>query len=196
MKALTNRQLTQVSKRLDQFFNLATKQEINNGINWYKKANNICKEIAEEYDTCEIKVAGVISALSPRNKWERNIKDARTVFQAIKDGKGPNDVKVSTFHQFKFKAFEIAKGNQKIEEKSKKTFAFINNIAHLDDKFVTIDIWHLRACFKGHVKSSTAGKIAYQQIQDLTIKKAEEVGLKGYEYQAVIWESIRNKYVY
>ena len=41
---------------------------------------------------------------------------------------------------------------------------------------------------------SFCGKLAYEQIQNLTIKKADKIGLKGYEYQAIIWESIRNKF--
>ena len=36
----------------------------------------------------------------------------------------------------------------------------------------------------------------YNQIQKLTLKKADKLGLKGFEYQAILWESIRNKFVY
>jgi hypothetical protein len=39
------------------------------------------------------------------------------------------------------------------------------------------------------IDSATIGKIAYQQIKDLTIKKANKLGLTGFEFQAVIWLS-------
>ena len=192
MKQLTKYQLNKISRNLDKWFNLATKEEIKEGLEWYKKANDICKDIAQKFNTSELIGAGVISALSPRNKWEQNIKDAYKVFKAIEYGKGPNDIKVCTFHTNKFKAFEIAKGNKVISPDSQKTFAFVNNIAHLDNNFVTTDVWHLRACFNKTMNS--CGKLAYNQIQKLTIKKADKLGLKGFEYQAIIWASIRNKF--
>jgi|TARA_Y100000052_G_C2953231_1_gene88676 hypothetical protein len=192
MKKLSKYQLNKISKNLDKWFNLATKKEISEGLQWYKKANDICKDIAQKFNTSELIAASVISALSPRNKWEQNIKDAYKVFQAVQEGKDANDIKVCTFHTNKFKSFEIAKRNKVISADSQKTFAFVNNIAHLDNNFVTTDVWHLRACFNKTIKS--CGKLAYNQIQKLTIKKADKLGLKGFEYQAIIWASIRNKF--
>tara|TARA_Y100000389_G_scaffold57971_1_gene53985 strand:+ start:7071 stop:7649 length:579 start_codon:yes stop_codon:yes gene_type:complete len=192
MKKLNRYQLNKISLSLDKWFNIATDEEIKNGRKWYADANQIIKEIANQFNTTEIIAASVLSALSPRNKWEQNIKDTIKVFQAIKDGKSAEQIKVCTFHTNKFKAFEIAKGNKTITKDSQKTFAFVNNIAHLDNNFVTIDVWHLRACFNKTMGS--CGRLAYEQIQKLTIKKADKLGLKGYEYQAIIWESIRNKF--
>ncbi len=192
MKKLSRYQLNKISLNLDKWFNMATDEEIKNGRKWYADANQIIRDIANQFNTTEIIAASVLSALSPRNKWEQNIKDTIKVFQAIKDDKTAEQIKVCTFHTNKFKAFEIAKGNKTITKDSQKTFAFVNNIAHLDNNFVTIDVWHLRACFNKTMGS--CGKLAYEQIQKLTIKKADKLGLKGYEYQAIIWESIRNKF--
>ena len=192
MKKLSRYQLNKISLNLDKWFNMATNNEIKNGRKWYTDANKIIKNIANQFNTTEIISSSVLSALSPRNKWEQNIKDTIKVFQAIKEGKTAEQIKVCTFHTNKFKAFEIAKGNKTITKDSQKTFAFVNNIAHLDNTLVTIDVWHLRACFNKTM--SSCGKLAYEQIQNLTIKKADKIGLKGYEYQAIIWESIRNKF--
>ena len=192
MKKLSRYQLNKISLNLDKWFNMATDNEIKNGRKWYADANQIIKNIANQFNTTEIISSSVLSALSPRNKWEQNIKDTIKVFKAIKEGKTAEQIKVCTFHTNKFKAFEIAKGNKTITKDSPKTFAFVNNIAHLDNTVVTIDVWHLRACFNKTM--SFCGKLAYEQIQKLTIKKADKLGLKGYEYQAIIWESIRNKF--
>jgi len=54
-------------------------------------------------------------------------------------------------------------------------------------------VWHLRACFGKTIKS-TPNKIAYQQIKELTINKAKQHGLKGFEYQAIIWNSVKNNF--
>ena len=66
MKKLNRYQLNKISKNLDKWFNLATKKEISDGLQWYKKANDICKDIAQKFNTSELTAASVISALSPR----------------------------------------------------------------------------------------------------------------------------------
>ena len=194
MKKLNKYELQKVSKNLDFFFNLATNKDIENGKDWYKVANKFCTDNATKYNTEPLVVASIVSALSPRNKWKQNLKDAIKVLEAVKDGKQPEQIKVSTFHKNKFKAFLIAKGLQEITEDSRKTFNFVRNIAHLDPQALTVDIWHLRACLKQFksIGSASIGRLAYEQIKSLTINKANKLGLKGYELQAIIWLSIQN----
>jgi len=195
MKKLTSYELTKISRNLDYYFNKATTEEIKTGKEWYTIANDICKDIATKYSTTTLIAAQVLSALSPRNKWQQNVKDTYKVFEAVKHGLHPEDIKVCTFHKNKFKAFNIISNNVQITDKSLKTFNFVHNIAFLSNNHLTIDIWHLRACFSRMIKIDKAsiGRIAYQQIKTLTLNKANEVGLKGYQYQAVIWGSIRNE---
>lgn len=191
MKKLTPYQLKKISNNLDYFFNIATKKDIKNGLAWYKDANKKANLIAKKYDLDVYKVSQVISALSPRNKWAQNIKDAYKVCGAFKLGLHPTDIKVCTFHTNKFKAFNILNNSTNITNKSLKTFNFVNNIAFLDSDSLTVDIWHLRACFKDSIKIDNAsiGKLAYNQIKKLTIKKANKLGIKGFELQAILWLS-------
>lgn len=189
MKKLSNYKLQKISKNLDFFFNIATKQDIKNGLSWYKDANKQAINIAKKYNLDVYKVSQVISALSPRNKWKQNIKDADKVCEAFVLGLHPVDIKVCTFHTNKFKAFNILANNVNITNNSLKTFNFVNNIAYLNNDFLTIDIWHLRGCFKDkiNIKNASIGKTAYQQIKSLTIKKASKLNLNGFELQAIIW---------
>ena len=191
MKKLSKYKLKKISNNLDHFFNIASDQEILAGQNWYKNANLEANKIAKKYDLDIYKVAQVISALSPRNKWEQNLKDADKVSEAFNLGLHPTDIKVCTFHSNKFKAFNILANNLQITNNSLKTFNFVNNIAYLNNDFLTIDIWHLRACFNNMIKINNAaiGKIAYEQIKQLTLKKATKLGLKGFELQAILWLS-------
>lgn len=191
MKKLNPYQLKKINNNLDYFFNIATKNDIKNGLNWYKDANNKASMISKKYDIDIYKVSQVISSLSPRNKWAQNIKDADKVCEAYNLGLHPTDVKVCTFHTNKFKAFNILNNNVSITSNSLKTFNFVNNIAYLNSDFLTVDIWHLRACFKDSIKidNATIGKLAYNQIKKLTIKKANKLGLKGFEFQAILWLS-------
>ena len=189
MKKLSNYKLQKISKNLDFFFNIATKQDIKDGLSWYKDANKQAINIAKKYNLDVYKVSQVISALSPRNKWKQNLKDAEKLCEAFILGLHPVDIKVCTFHTNKFKAFNILANNINITNNSLKTFNFVNNIAYLNNDFLTIDIWHLRACFKDNIsiKNATIGKTAYQQIKSLTIKKASKLNLNGFELQAIIW---------
>lgn len=193
MKELTTNQLQEINNNLDNYFSLATDRDIDNGIAWYKQAHYICKDLAERYNTRLETVASIISALSPRNRWLQNIKDTKTVLDAIHAGLGPDQVKVCTFHKNKNKAFLLGKEQTSITDKSLKTFSFVNNIAKLDANYITIDVWHLRACF-GRTIKTTPNRKAYDQIKRLTIAKAEQKGLKGYEYQAIVWNAVKNNF--
>lgn len=191
MKQLTSYELRKINRNLNFFFNYANDDDIKNGLLWYKDANQEAVSIAKKYSLDVYKVSQVISALSPRNKWFQNVKDADKVCEAFTLGIHPTDIKVCTFHTNKFKAFNILENNKNITEKSLKTYNFVHNIAYLSPEHVTVDIWHLRACFKDDIKidSASIGKIAYSQIKKLTLKKANKLGLKGYEIQAILWLS-------
>jgi len=192
MRKLTKYQLQKISRNLDKYFNLASEDDIKNGLVWYQQANDICKDISQKYGTSTFIASGVISALSPRNKWAKNIQDAYTVFEAVQNNIEAVDTKVSTFHTNKFKAFAIAQGKVTITSESNKTFAFCENIAHLNEDFVTVDVWHLRACFDKTMGS--IGDLAYKQLQSITLSKAKKLGMKGFEYQAIIWNSVQNNF--
>lgn len=194
MKKLEKNQLAMVSRNLDRLFNHATNEEIENGKIWYYDAHMWCRHIARKYGATQMKVASVLSALSPRNKWEQNKKDAESVFLADMVGMKAEEIKVCTFHTNKYKAFAIAQGNLFIDISARKTFSFVNNISELNDTYVTIDVWHLRGCF-GKTMGSI-GNLAYQQIEKLTINKAKKVGMKGFEYQAIVWLVAQRLYNY
>jgi len=189
MKQLSKYKLNKISKNLDYFFNQATDKEIKQGLRWYKNAYNFVIHTADKYNLQAYKVASVVSALSPRNKWKQNLIDADKVCEAFSLGLQPTNIKVCTFHTNKFKAFNILNSNTAITDKSLKTYNFVNNMAYLCENSLTIDIWHLRACFNKVIKidSASIGRVSYEQIKDLTINKAIKLGLKGYELQAIIW---------
>ena len=192
MRKLTKNQLAKVSKNLDYYFNLATNEQINEGLQWYKKANDFCIEQSKVFNVDSFTVASIVSALSPRNKWLTNLKDTVTVLDAVKNGLGPTDIKVSTFHTNKFKAFAIAEGEVEITDESRKTYSFVCNVGNLDEDRATVDVWHLRACFNQTI--GALGQLAYDQLERLTISKAKKLGLKGFEYQAIIWASVQSNF--
>lgn len=181
-----------ISDNLDRAFDRASADDLIQGFGWYTKANGIVQRLAVEYAYPANTVASVLSALSPRNKWKRNIFDTETVLRAVNDGLTPDDVSVSTFNSNKRKAFRIATDRDQITQDSRKTFAFVQNIAYLDPDYVTIDVWHLRASFTNMIHPKSLTPLRYDQIQEITLNNAHRHRIKGYEYQAIVWGVLRN----
>tara|TARA_R110001599_G_scaffold332522_1_gene548018 strand:+ start:1077 stop:1658 length:582 start_codon:yes stop_codon:yes gene_type:complete len=191
LKNITPYQKRKIKSNLLSIYNSGSSNDMKEGLAWYQSANKMCIDLSIKFNHSPLIVAQVLSALSPRNKWQRNIIDTETVLRAVNEGKGPKDVKVCTFNNNKQKAFDIAKGRRGIEKASPKTYSFVKNIAELDASKVTIDVWHLRACF-GKTVDSGLTPLRYKQLEKLTLKCAEMVGIRGYEFQAIVWGVIRN----
>ena len=88
---------------------LATPIEIAEGQAWYPTARTIARTLASRYDIHEAEAAGVIAALSPRNRWERNVQDAEALIAAYVAAGAEQAMltKVCTFSNNKAKAVRI-----------------------------------------------------------------------------------------
>jgi len=185
-----------IYENLHNWFAEATDQEFEDGLLWYNEAQIFTKQIAKAYGIEPYKVAGVVSALSPNNKWERNKYDAVTVIKAHIAGIAPEDVKVCTYNPNKMKAFEILRGNTEITSKSPKTHSFAMNVGLMSPDHITIDKWHLRACVTSpsdgivDCMESCTG-VQYRRLEAITADLAHSLGYKGYEIQAIIWVTIK-----
>jgi hypothetical protein len=91
----------------------ATDLETINGAEWYPAANHAARIMATRYNvTLEI-AAGVIAALSPNNRWERNLTDADFMIRAYSAGghDAADSIKVGTYNANKIKALAILSGD-------------------------------------------------------------------------------------
>ena len=88
-------------------YRLATPEEKKSGVTWYPIALTECERIAIDLEIPINIVVGVVSALSPNNKWERNIQNARDLCFAYINGEHMESVKVSTYHPMRQKAWNI-----------------------------------------------------------------------------------------
>ena len=86
---------------------LSKAYEKKHGENWYKIANKSCRDIAKKTTMHSAIVVGVLAALSPNNKWERNVIDAENMCVAYKSGIPLSEVKVCTYNANKEKAIKI-----------------------------------------------------------------------------------------
>ena len=183
---------------LNYWYNESTLEERELGKVWYDEAKEYVKILSLRFDTPQLICAGVVSALSPNNRWGRNKLDAHTVLDAVKKGLSADQVKVCTYNNNKLKAFAIARGDIKILKQSPKTYAFAKNISGEDINKVTIDKWHLRAI---QTRSSsprecktTATPLQYKLLKKDCQKVAKKYNINPSPLQATIWVTIRNRW--
>ena len=155
---MTYSQLSHNAREIVARFTLATTQEVQAGRDWYPNANKICHSISNRYNVPASTVAGVVSALSPSNKWERNVYDAENFIKVWHAGALEEQVlhpkhpiiKVCTYRKQKIKAWDILTRDIPIVEilSGVKTIEFFNCITNplLDD-----------VCIDGHAYSVWLG---------------------------------------
>jgi len=90
-------------------YQLATLTEKQDGITWYPNADQIAISLADRHEITEAQAIGVIAALSPRNRWERNVQDADALIAAYIAGGAEQAMltKVCTFGTNKAKAVRV-----------------------------------------------------------------------------------------
>ena len=166
---MTYSQLSHNAREIVAKYTLATSQEVQLGCDWYPSALDIAGRIACKYDLRTETAAGVIAALSPNNRWERNVIDAEAIIKCWAAGGTRTDmlnVKVCTYGKMKAKAVDIllAEDVLPIVEilNGKKIIEFFNCITNpaLND-----------VCIDGHAYSVWFG-------QRLTMKEVPAIGKK------------------
>ena len=197
-KSIVNYSNTKIKNNLKRWIEAAQDEDFKSGLGWYKDAQEFCQYLSKKYDLDTYTCATVVSCLSPNNKWDRNKVDAETVIVAHKNGIDPSSIKVCTYTNNKLKAFRCLEGEM-ISETAPKTHAFAMNVGKLSSDHVTIDKWHLRACMirpeegvQPCVETLTAKQ--YRRVERLTAELAKEYNYKGYEFQAILWVAIKNKW--
>lgn len=92
---------------------MANHTEVISGERWYSDAFQFCSGLASETGLSVSAVAGVAAALSPNNRWNRNMVDAAALCRTCAAGTFHDavQIKVSTFHANKRKALQILAGD-------------------------------------------------------------------------------------
>ena len=57
-----------------------------NGLEWYDRAKRMAKKIAQDTGLDIKTVIGVMAALSPNNRWERNCRDTHVCVHSWRSG--------------------------------------------------------------------------------------------------------------
>lgn len=158
------------------------------GLGWYERAHNECMIISQVMGVPLSKVIGVLTALSPNNKWSRNLHDTWNFIEE------PSlDTKVCTFMGQRRKALNILKCNGEDGSirgilKGPKTKNFYHNIKYYKTSTdVTVDRWAFRSV--DVVVATKNISIVEQAYKEAAI----ELDLRPNQVQAVVWGVVRGK---
>ena len=190
-------------------FDLAAQGEVIDGMDWYDRAGNVAGHLSNLYNVTPAAAAGVIAALSPNNRWERNTIDAENIIRvyAIAGAEEAMNVKVCTYGKMKDKAIQILESPTMAHHEDilngRKITAFYQCIIGCQDA----------VCIDGHAYSiwfgdrltmknvPNIGKKLYAEIVSDYVEAAEilrEAGslnrfanLTAYEVQAITWVTWR-----
>jgi hypothetical protein len=176
-------------------YRIATVEDVSNGVEWYDRAKRMAAWIAKETSIKETTVIGVMAALSPNNRWERNCKDALTMCSAWINGDSLDDFKVSCYNKMKQKAWYILQDDLQDDAailtrlNGQKIRSFYSNIRGLDE--VTID-GHALNIARGKREGLTSdktnmGKKQYRELQAAYVTAAKRIKVKPSELQAITW---------
>jgi hypothetical protein len=171
------------------------------GMAWYSKAQCAAYDIAAKYDIAVYLVVAVISALSPNNKWSRNVINADALIGAFLRGDGIDSVKVSTYHKMKQKAWDILAARPDYDTakamlKGQKITSFFCDI--MGEFNVTIDGHARNIAYAEKVgltdDRSNIGKLEYRALQAAYEEAARQLGLMPYQLQAITWRVWRDRW--
>lgn len=155
------------------------------GAEWYADARRIARRLAREHGTTERTAAGVIAALSPRQKWSANVRAAGVVLEAHRLGL---DLPAVGLRRNVLKAWRIAAGERPLDVLGgPKVRAFYRNLTG-DLSAVTVDVWAARAA---GADPNKLAEPAYRKVADAYRTAAITAGVAPAVLQAVVWCAIR-----
>ena len=182
-------------------YSLSTIQEKIDGANWYESAHKIALNLADNYGLTLQTAAGVIAAISPRNKWTRNVIDAENLIETfVRDPESAVKIKVCTFNKNKEKALKILRNNQDFFTDNTREILsgpklneFFNCILGVEDD-VCID-GHAYCIFNGSRTSlkdvPSIGVKLRKEIKSDFRKAAAKFNISAAQMQAITWVTWR-----
>ncbi len=182
-------------------YQLATLIEQQDGIAWYPAADQIALGLADRYEISEPQAIGVIAALSPRNRWERNVQDADALISAYIAGGAAqaNLTKVCTFGANKAKAIRILEISRAADLDAvlailsgPKLREFASCIAGLNDVCIDGHAFCIWAANRTRLSDVPAiGVKLRREIKADYQAAADELGLTPAACQAITWVAWR-----
>ena len=160
----------------------ATRDQKSDGLRWYTEAHSVAQNLANVNAMTLEQAAGIIAALSPRVRWERNVYLAWEITNTHDcPGLGRSrDNALAIMHGAN--TFDVLRGP--------KTRAFAQAIASAGrDGIAVVDVWAVRAATR-----SRFDEVARARYADVALAysiAARRLGLRTHDAQAIAWVATR-----
>ena len=185
-------------------YNVATASTmVPDGAMWYHEAH---VEATTLFPDDVVRGAALLAALSPRNKWARNVVDAAAMATAFRVGgaAAAMEVKVCTFPAMKAKAIVVLSLPPGSTEaayaailRGRKVTSFMRCIARRTPLEVCVD-GHAVAIAEGHriplAKTPSLGAAKYAAYQAAYVEAGRQLGVQPCTAQAVTWVQYRKEH--
>ena len=202
---------------IERVFKSASQERIAETRKWYQNAQDFTKAVANKLnanDLSRFKVSGVISAISPRNEWNKNKSDAENLCKEFVSNKYYQlplfdddyhkllKTKVSTFNKNKSKAVKILLNNDSKIESILKGNKIVNFFKCINGDSNAI-------CIDGHAFNIACNRVSalsevpaisdkhYKMISNVYrdaknfINKKYNLNLKSMHLQSVTWNEYK-----
>lgn len=167
-----------------EWFWQANKQQLEDGINWYKEAGEIAAEYTARTGKSLDVIAGIMAVYSANMSWGGNKKLLKNFVDAMESG---DTTQIGMGFVYK-KALALWHNNDLSVIKGKKTIAFWHSIC--GRPAACVDRWAARAATQGQYDRAPVG-MEYARQSFAYNRAAEFVGLPVHKFQAVVWIVIR-----
>ena len=186
--------MTQYTRNILACFKQATQAEIDHGLTWYADAKSDAQSMADKYELPLHIVVGVVAALSPTNRWERNLIDADNMINTFVSGGYVEECTPCTYKKMRDKAWDILQTTPHNAD----DVAFILRGPKITDFFWCImgeDV----CVIDGHAwciankdrrtmqEVPSIGKKLRLELQQCYSRAGKKHGMTAYEMQAATW---------
>lgn len=177
--------LETITRRILRTFDAATASDVESGATWYGEAHSLAVTLSAHVDGDILKASAIISSLSPRTSWARNVAGATAFLTS-----GPTAARrlgcLTTNVQ---RASNVKRHGLDGIGNGPKTRAFALNISG-DREAVTVDVWAARVANLDETLLSRVG--AYGAIAHAYRLAARRRGVDPATMQATTWIVARN----
>lgn len=172
----------------------ATDEQIAVANLWYREANEFARQQSSKHALPLESVCGIIGALSPACKWDKNKVDTDNLLSALRGGVAvPRSI--NTFGQQVEKAvrlYHLCTDDWSVIEQilgdGIKTRNFARAIHTPEGDHIVVDRWISRAAGNGDKRVTN---YRYKAISDAIVTLAGKAGMNPQAYQALIWVCVR-----
>ena len=176
-------------------FKQSTVEEVSHGLTWYADALKECQDMADCHRLPLAIVVGVVAALSPTNRWQRNLVDAHYMCKAFVNGGYVEDTAPCTYKTMRDKAWKIlADGVTQDAEDIAKTLNgpkitdFFWCIMGQDVCVIDGHAWCIANADRRTMQEvPSIGKKLRKELQAAYSNAGKRYGMTAFEMQAATW---------